>query len=101
MELENIAVFIKEKRKERNLTQVELAKKLYVTEKAISRWETGRGTPDVSYIQNKQDNIRNFLHFFSIFNFVIIISKKSLSNQNRNRKKNINFYRTSIVWIRN
>lgn len=50
MELENIAVFIKEKRKERNLTQVELAKKLYVTEKAISRWETGRGTPDVSLL---------------------------------------------------
>ncbi len=47
MDLEKIANLIKEKRKEKNLTQVELAEKLYVTEKAISRWETGRGCPDV------------------------------------------------------
>lgn len=50
MDLEKIAELIKKKRKEKNLTQEQLAKKLNVTEKAISRWETGRGTPDISLL---------------------------------------------------
>ena len=50
MNLEKISNLIKTKRKEKNLTQQELAEKLNVTEKAISRWETGRGTPDISLL---------------------------------------------------
>lgn len=50
MNLEKISNLIKTKRKEKNLTQHELAEKLNVTEKAISRWETGRGTPDISLL---------------------------------------------------
>lgn len=48
MNLNKISNFIKLKRKELGITQDELAEKLFVTEKAISRWETGRGTPDIS-----------------------------------------------------
>lgn len=50
MNLNKIANFIKLKRKELGITQEELAEKLFVTEKAISRWETGRGTPDISLL---------------------------------------------------
>ena len=50
MDLNKISNFIKLKRKELGITQDELAKKLFVTEKAISRWETGRGTPDISLL---------------------------------------------------
>ena len=50
MDLNKISNFIKEKRKELGITQEELANKLFVTEKAISRWETGRGTPDISLL---------------------------------------------------
>ena len=50
MDLNKISNFIKSKRKELGITQDELAKKLFVTEKAISRWETGRGTPDISLL---------------------------------------------------
>jgi len=45
---EKCGVFIAELRKERNLTQKGLADKLNVSDKAISRWETGKGYPDVS-----------------------------------------------------
>lgn len=50
MNLIKISNFIKMKRKELGITQDELAEKLFVTEKAISRWETGRGTPDISLL---------------------------------------------------
>ncbi len=50
MDLNKISNFIKEKRKKLGITQDELAEKLFVTEKAISRWETGRGTPDISLL---------------------------------------------------
>ena len=50
MDLNKISNFIKVKRKKLGITQDELAEKLFVTEKAISRWETGRGTPDISLL---------------------------------------------------
>ncbi|MBU1020578.1 MAG: helix-turn-helix domain-containing protein [Firmicutes bacterium] len=37
---------IKKYRLEKNLTQEQLAKQLFVTKQAISKWETGRGYPD-------------------------------------------------------
>ncbi len=50
MDYIKISNLIKTKRKEKGLTQEELAKRINVTEKAISRWETGRGTPDISLL---------------------------------------------------
>lgn len=40
--------FIAEKRKEKGMTQKELAKHLGIGDKAISKWECGRGMPDHS-----------------------------------------------------
>ena len=50
MDLEKISKIIRTKRKEKGLTQEELANRINVTEKAISRWETSRGTPDISLL---------------------------------------------------
>lgn len=50
MDLKKIGAFIAEKRKEKNLTQKELAQKLYLSEKTISKWECGKGFPEVSCI---------------------------------------------------
>lgn len=50
MDLQKISNLIKTKRKELGMTQEELANRLFVTEKAISRWETKRGTPDISLL---------------------------------------------------
>ena len=51
MNYEKIGEFIKTKRKEMNLTQKELAERINVTDKAISKWERGQGCPDVSLLE--------------------------------------------------
>lgn len=46
-----IGKFIAELRKEKDLTQKELANKIGVTDRAVSKWENGRGMPDVSLLR--------------------------------------------------
>ncbi len=48
MNQEKIGKFIAECRKEKNLTQLELAEKLNISNRAVSKWETGKNCPDVS-----------------------------------------------------
>lgn len=43
-----IGKFISKCRKEKNLTQMQLAEKLGITDRAISKWETGKSLPDSS-----------------------------------------------------
>lgn len=50
MDQERIGKFIVELRKEKKLTQKELADKLGVTDRAVSNWETGRRLPDYSLL---------------------------------------------------
>ena len=44
--------FLAQLRKEKGLTQVELAERLNVSDKAVSRWETGKNYPDISLFQS-------------------------------------------------
>lgn len=50
MNTQKTGEFIKALRKENNTTQLELANKLNCTDKAISRWETGKGLPDADML---------------------------------------------------
>ena len=50
MSQENTGRFIKELRTAKKLTQLELAEKIGVTDRAISKWENGRGLPDISLL---------------------------------------------------
>ena len=43
-----IGRFIAKKRKEQSLTQAQLAEKLGITDRAVSKWETGKSLPDAS-----------------------------------------------------
>lgn len=52
MEQKKIGSFIAELRKEKNLTQTELGERIGVTNKTISRWETGSYMPDLAMIQS-------------------------------------------------
>lgn len=48
MNQEAIGKFIAECRKEKELTQLQLAEKLNITNRAVSKWETGKSCPDAS-----------------------------------------------------
>ncbi len=48
--METIGDRIKNKRKEMGLTQLELANKLGVTDRAVSKWEQNEGNPDISIL---------------------------------------------------
>lgn len=51
MNYDKIGSFIQQRRKAMNLTQKQLADKMGVTDKAISKWERGQGCPDVSILE--------------------------------------------------
>ena len=55
MNQKRIGEFISKLRKEKEMTQVELANHLGVTDRAISKWENGRGLPDLSLIRELCD----------------------------------------------
>ena len=52
MNQEKIGKFISECRKKQKLTQEQLAEKLNITHKAVSKWETGKGMPDSSIMMD-------------------------------------------------
>lgn len=68
-----IGKFLKELRKEKNMTQQDLADILDITDKAISKWENGRCLPDLYFLQKLTE----------IFN----VSEKEILNGERNFKK--------------
>lgn len=47
---EKFGTFVCERRKEKKMTQKELAEKLYVSDKAVSKWERGLSMPDISLL---------------------------------------------------
>lgn len=55
--MDNIKIgeFIQKQRKEKGMTQAEVAQKLNVTNKAVSKWETGKGMPDIYLIESLAD----------------------------------------------
>ncbi len=48
MDMVKIGKFIAQCRKEKNLTQAQLAEKFGITDRAVSKWETGNSLPDAS-----------------------------------------------------
>ena len=51
MDQVKIGRFIAERRKQCGYTQMQLAEKLNITDRAVSKWETGRSMPDASIMQ--------------------------------------------------
>ena len=52
MNCEKIGKFIAISRKQKGLTQTELADRLNITDRAVSKWERGKGCPDISLLED-------------------------------------------------
>ena len=83
MDQEKIGAFIAEKRKEAGLTQAELAEKLGITDRAVSKWERGKSLPDASIM----------LELCSILGITVndLLSGEvvSMENYNKENEKNL------------
>ena len=55
MDLQKIGMFLKEQRKEKGITQEQLAEKLNVSRRTVSRWETGSNMPDLDLLMELSD----------------------------------------------
>ena len=58
MDQKKIGLFLRELRKERELTQDKLAERFNVTSRTVSRWETGTNMPDLSMLVELSDFYR-------------------------------------------
>ena len=73
---------IQELRKNRGLTQEELASALYVSRTAISKWESGRGYPNI-------DSLKDISYFFDVSIDDLLSSEKLLTIAQKENKLNI------------
>ncbi len=55
MDANKFGCFVAERRKELKMTQKDLATKIHVTDKAVSKWERGLGFPDINTIEYLAD----------------------------------------------
>lgn len=55
MDANKFGCFVAERRKELKMTQKDLAAKIQVTDKAVSKWERGLGFPDINTIEDLAD----------------------------------------------
>ena len=55
MDQKKIGRFLKELRKEKDITQEQLAEKIKVSGRTVSRWETGSNMPDISLLAELAD----------------------------------------------
>lgn len=80
--------YIADKRKEANLTQEELAKRLYVIPTTISKWERGVTYPDITAITNlcKELNITEHEFFMACDDEAMNKEKKEIQTYKRLKK---------------
>ena len=62
MDNNKIGKFISRKRKQKGLTQQELGNKLFVSDKAVSKWERGLSLPDISIIGKLADELETDIY---------------------------------------
>ncbi len=83
MDQVKIGKFIAECRKKNNLTQMQLAEKLNITDRAISKWETGKAMPDSSIMLDLCDELKISVN--ELLSGEVI----EMNNYNENLEKNL------------
>ena len=79
-------------RKQAGLTQEELARQLFVSRTAISKWESGRGFPNL-------DSLKAIASFFSVTIDELLSSDELLSLSTENQKQTTRHFRDSICAV--
>ena len=75
-----IGIFLKELRKEKGLTQEQLAEVLNVSSRTVSRWETGSNMPDISMLVEIAD-------FYDVSIPEIVQGERESENMNKETKE--------------
>ena len=77
---------LQELRKQKGLTQEDLAERLYVSRTAVSKWESGRGYPNI-------DSLKSIARFFSVTVDDLLSSDEMLTIAEETRKRTENHFR--------
>ena len=93
--------FLYQLRKEKGLTQIQLAEKLNVTDKAISRWETGKNYPDIELFEDLANildvSVSELLEGKRVEKEKLFeVSEEQIVNQIKKKKKSDKKYRLII-----
>lgn len=83
---------LQELRKQKGLTQEELAKELYVSRTAISKWESGRGTPNI-------ESLRAIANFFSVTVDELLSSDEILTLAEKDGKQKATRFRDLVYGL--
>ena len=83
---------LQELRKQKGLTQEELAKDLFVSRTAISKWESGRGYPNI-------DSLKAIAQFFSVTVDELISSDEVLTFAEQNQKSSVSHFRDLVFGL--
>lgn len=83
---------LQELRKKNNLTQEELAEKLYVSRTAISKWESGRGYPGI-------ESLKAISKFFSVSLDELLSSEAVLTMAEEENKQKENILRSTVFGL--
>lgn len=91
MDQKKIGSFIAARRKDNGLTQSQLAEKLGITDKAVSKWETGKSMPDLSLFGPLCDLLQITLNE--------LLSGELISDENLKEKSNQILLEVVTNWL--
>ena len=94
MDVSKTGELIRRLRIEKGLTQRELADLIYVSDKAVSKWECGNGMPDLSILPNLSK-------VFETDILAILNGEMEERDMNNGNMKNINFSKQKMNFFRN
>jgi transcriptional regulator with XRE-family HTH domain len=83
---------LQELRKNKNLTQEQLAEQLYVSRTAISKWESGRGYPSI-------DSLKEISKYFAISLDDLLSSEEILTVAQEDSKQKIHHFRDLVFGL--
>ncbi|MBR2904038.1 MAG: helix-turn-helix transcriptional regulator [Clostridia bacterium] len=83
---------LQELRKNKGLTQEELAEKLFVSRTAISKWESGRGYPSI-------DSLKDIAKFFSVTIDELISSDETITLAKEEKRQTVSRFRDLLYGL--